>query len=63
MSSATAGEPINERHAELIAAKVATGYLRLAAWFETQREAESGVVRQVLLDADESEESEDGNAT
>ena len=57
------GEAINAKHAELIAAKVATGYPRLAAWFETQREAESGEVRQLWPDADEHGEGEDDNAT
>jgi hypothetical protein len=41
MSSATAGEPINEQHAELIEQMVAGGYPRTAAWFATQSQAQA----------------------
>jgi hypothetical protein len=50
MSSATAGEPINERHTELIEQMVANGYPRTAAWFATQSQAPHQT-RQVPHDA------------
>jgi hypothetical protein len=50
MSSATAGEPINEQHAELIEQMVAGGYPRTAAWFVTQNQA-LHQTRQVSRDA------------